>query len=183
MKGIMGHTFAVTANLCKWAAVPFIALMHLCGCKAQTETVPVEVRSEVAVHDTIERVKLVMLRDSSATHTETSTVIKDSIAPIFDSQGRLTGFNRFHSEKTDRATEKNTGHLLSETDSLKRVKDKVEYREKPVPYPVVKEVERKKTWWEATLNALGWIMIAILLAFTFGGLAYLYLKCKKKEIR
>ena len=139
-----------------------------------------EIRSEIAVHDTIGKARVVMLRDSSSTRTETSTVIKDSIAPIYDSLGRLTGFDRYHSRETDRSTETNTAHMLAEIDSLKQVKNKVEYREKPVPYPVVKEVERSKTWWEATLNALGWIMLVILGVFTLTGLAYLYLKYRKK---
>lgn len=173
-------TLAVTINIVKWAAAMVIVLMLLCGCKTHTEAVPVEIRTEVTTHDTTERVSRIVLKDSSATHTETSTIIKDSIAPIFDSLGRLTGFDRYHYRENTRRTDTDTKQLMAVIDSLKQSKAKVEYREKPVPYPVVKEVERKKTWWEATLNALGWVMLAILGLFALSGLAYLYLKCRKK---
>ncbi len=188
---ITTKALATTTNLCKCATILFIAPPLLCGCRTHTEVVPMETHSEVSTHDTTISVKVILLRDSSATHTETATVIKDSIAPIFDSLGRLTGFDRYHNRETTRTTDTNTKRLMGVIDSLQQEKGRVEYLEKPIPYPVeklvshsvVKEVDRKRTWCEKTLNALGWTMLAILGAFTLTSLAYLYLKCKKKEIR
>lgn len=163
--------------------------MILCGCKTRhTETVPVEIHSEMMVRDTAKNVRIITLRDSSATHTETSTVIRDSIVPIIDSLGRLIGYDRYHYRETTRRTDNRSKQLMAIIDSLKQVNESIQYREKPVPYPVVKEipcevvkeVERKKTWWEKMLNTLGQATLAILALLTLATLAHLYHKYRKR---
>lgn len=162
--------------------------MILCGCSTHTETVPVEIHSEMMVRDTAKNVRIITLRDSSATHTETSTVIRDSIAPIIDSVGRLIGYDRYHYRETTRRTDNRSKQLMAIIDSLKQVNESIQYREKPVPYPVVKEVaypvvkevERKKTWWEKTLNTLGQTTLVILALLTLATLAHLYHKYRKR---
>lgn len=97
----------------------------------------------------------------------------DSIAPILDSLNRVIGWDRYHFRESTKKDSREMQRMQALVDSLKAVKrDSVE---KPVPYPVERELSR----WERTKMDFGGMAIGALVIALCVAVAWLIKKFRK----
>lgn len=97
----------------------------------------------------------------------------DSIAPILDSLNRVIGWDRYHFRESTKKDSREMQRMQALVDSLKAVKrDSVE---KPVPYPVERELSR----WERTKMDFGGMAIGALIIALCVAVAWLIKKFRK----
>lgn len=95
--------------------------------------------------------------------SDTSLLIKDSVAVRTDSLNRVVGYDYYHFRDLTKTDDRRLITLQTMVDSLKRCKaDSVAVRE-PYPVETVKEVNVLR-WWQKILMAVGAVAI-IALAF------------------
>lgn len=97
----------------------------------------------------------------------------DSIAPILDSLNRVIGWDRYHFRESTKKDSREMQRMQALVDSLKAVKrDSVE---KPVPYPVERELSR----WERAKMDFGGMAIGALVIALCVAVAWLIKKFRK----
>lgn len=164
---ILKEIFAVGVNLVKWVVLLMLLLVGLCCCRSQQRVVTVESKTEVAVHDTVERIREVYVRDSLESHTQRNEVVRDSMAPVLDSLNRVIGWERWHYREVYKESDTKQKALQAELDKLKQKRDSVVYREKPVPYAVTEYVNELK-WWQEVLMWIGGLGVVGILITVIG---------------
>ena len=96
-----------------------------------------------------ERETLYVFRDREVTLNENGDTVREKTSTFTDRSRELETENRLLRQEND-----SLRHAKSRTDSV--------YVEKPVPVEVVKEVERKRGWWETALLWAGGIALMTL---------------------
>ncbi len=142
------------------AMVAVMMALVMCGCCRRTveyivvsDSVRTEVRTvEVVVHDTVD---VALPQDSVVVATpDTVSRVETSVAV---SEAELRGgllWHRIWNKKS----------VAVGVDHKETVRDSIVYREKPVPYPVEKEVEKKLSWWQQLRLWLGNILLIAIVA-------------------
>lgn len=128
------------------------------GC-ARTRYVPVREESVRVRMDTVFRA----VRDSSVTasalHERELREIRDSIAPVVDSSGRVVAYDRWHwrTVLSDTHDEEMRLHNRNDTALTTIIRTDTVVREKIVEAPASgdKEKGRGLRWWQKALMALG----------------------------
>lgn len=144
-----------------WFIIAILATLLACSCTT-TRYVPVEsVRMQ---RDTIRQTQLVEVRDTIRERIETTDTRYDSIAPILDSLGRVVGLDRWHFRQVARTNDTERRTLLARIDSLQKSREIRDTIREPYPVETVREVARKQTWWQTSLQCLGASALLALLA-------------------
>lgn len=140
-----------------------LALALLCG-SCRTQYVPVETIRERVITDTVVRYSIHHRRDSSASEVSERVVIRDSVAPVLDSAGRVVAFARWHSAEILRDRSRfMRGETLS-ADSVARIalrSDSVAVQ-KPIAAASAEGMKRKPSWRFFAAMALVFIVAYIL---------------------
>jgi len=150
------HAGCLNVICCIVAIAVGLLLCALLGSCATTKYVPVtETRTEHHWHtDTV--------RQHDSTHTEHETIIREVDSAAMARYGIQMQANQRAWLVLQREIENRLRELEHMTAQRDTVRDSI-----PVPYPVevVKEVEKSLTWWQKTRQAVGGIVIFLLIIF------------------
>lgn len=156
-------------------AIAAVLTLLCLGCSRKTAP---RAADPVVLHDASVRTDTVLV---TAIRTDTVRLIervseriveRDSVVPVVGTDGKVTGYDRWHWRDKVSMTERERERLQAVIDSLREAGHDTVYREIPVPYEVEKvvEKERKPPWTERVrLAAFPWLCVAMaaLGAWTF----------------
>lgn len=156
--------------LMRWLIVAVVLGVSV-SCTVRREYVPMETVRVSEASDSIEfwMRQLVMQQLSVREFESVRSELVRQERVVVNEQGDTLRHDTHERESTDRTfeLERENRLLQSQVDSLRRVKERCDTVDRPVPYPVKErvEVERGLHWWQKLLMWLGGVSVILVYVF------------------
>lgn len=147
----------LTLLLIIWGALAFFA-------SCRTRYIPVETIRERVITDTVVRYSIHHQRDTSASEICERIEIRDSVAPVLDSVGRVVAFERWHSSEILRDRSRLMRSETMSADSVAQTVEKSDSIAEQRPVPASSEPIKKRKY-----GYMIFIILGILIAVGFVG--------------
>lgn len=156
------ETFLTAAGFAISVILVILSIIILSSCATQK---PASVQT--ARTDTI--VKVILRVDSIRVteHTSSTILRHDSIAPILDPQGNVTGWDRFHTTTVTNDNSREIAHLNSVIDSLRSVRANTVFIRQPPPDPAEAKPATLSAWQEFQIRSFWPLILALAAAIIY----------------